>query len=260
MGEVDHVMTVDTSRSDETIEFAKEHPEFAIHVTHKIRTINLTFTPEGQKKFTGPQRRWLGSQVREVFKAIYKNVPGSEPRDEFLPGLGDGSLEASQRNELDRLNRQIEDISTTKIRIGLLKRSAIEVWADPLWKALPNAIFERQADVPDLLKNPKDSPDAFIAATDTSFMEDISLISYSLNAGYLGLEKSERPKWLAKYMATEQKNERMKMLRELHFNALANPVIVPLMSSPYTAIVRKPWKMELSELYANNQLWRIKSQ
>lgn len=89
-------------------------------------------------------------------------------------------------------------------------------------------------------------------------MEDISLISYSLNAGLLGLQKSERTKWLSDYMATDDKALRIQKLKALHFKALAEPFIVPLMASPYAALVRKPWKMELSELYANNQLWRIK--
>ena len=120
----------------------------------------------------------------------------------------------------------------------------------------------QETDAPDLKKNmsPNEIPDAFIAATDTGFMEDISLISYSLNAGLLGLKREERQTWLADYMATEQKSARMEKLRQLHFDALSSPVIVPLVASSYTALVRKPWKMELSELYANNQLWRIKHQ
>jgi hypothetical protein len=148
------------------------------------------------------------------------------------------------------------------LRIGLLKRSGIETWSEPLTRVLPGADFYKETDAPDLKKNvdPNEMPDAFICATDTGFMEDISLISYSLNAGLLGLRKEDRPKWLADYMATVQKSERMKKLRQLHFDALANPVIIPLMASPYTAVVRKPWKIELSDMYANNQLWRIKHQ
>jgi len=259
---VDHLMTVDTSRSDETLEFAKNHPEFLVHTTHKIRTINLTFTETGIRRLTDEQRRLIGAKVREVFHSIYGNVPGMESRDEFIPGLGDGSLDSAQHAELAKINSDVAQTLPDKVRIGLLKRSGLEAWSIPLGKALPNAVFSKQTDVPDLMKevNPNDEPDAFIAATDTGFMEDISLISYSLNAGYLGLKKADRPKWLADYMATEQKSDRMNMLRRLHFDALAKPVIVPLEASPYTALVRKPWTMELSELYANNQLWRIKHQ
>lgn len=101
-------------------------------------------------------------------------------------------------------------------------------------------------------------PHAWIASTDTGFMEDINLITYTLNAGLLGLSKAERTSWIADFMATDDKAARIAKLKELHYQALAEPAIVPLVASPYAALVRKPWKMELSELYANNQLWRIK--
>ncbi len=259
---VDHLMTVDTSRSDETIKFAEQHSEFSIHKTHKIRTIFMTFTAKGLKKFSSEERRLIGAKVRNSFHSLYKNVPGMEARDEFIPGLGDGSLAPAQHAVIEQLNKNMAEKLPGKMRIGLLKRSGTELWSETLRHVLPRAEFYKETDVPDLKKgvDEADVPDAFIAATDTGFMEDISLISYSLNAGLLGLEKGKRQKWLADYMATSSKNERMKQLRQLHFDALAGPVIVPLVASPYTALVRKPWKMELSDLYANNQLWRIKHQ
>lgn len=260
-GDVDHIPTIDVSRADEVLSFVKEHPEFDLHATHKIRTIVLVFTEKGLNKFSSDRRRLIGAKVREAFRVIYDGVPGMEAREEFIPSLGDGSLDSKQHHEIERLNREdATGDAPDAIRIGLIKRSGLEVWTEPLKKALPRAEFYQETDAPDLKKNfaPGDVPDAFIAATDTGFMEDISLISYSLNAGLLGLEKQARPGWLADYMATEQKSERMAKLRRLHFDALAEPVIVPLVASPYTALVRKPWKMELSELYANNQLWRIK--
>jgi hypothetical protein len=259
---IDHVMTVDTSRSDEVLSFINSHSDFSVHTTQKIRTIVLIFTELGQKKFSTEQRRLIGSKIRETFRAIYEGVPGMEARDEFIPGLGDGSLEPAQHAALEQLNKNVAKEIPSNIKIGLLKRSDTETWSRPLSKALPTVEFYKETDVPDLKKNidPSKEPDAFICATDTGFMEDISLISYSLNAGLLGLEKRDRQKWLADYMATEKKSDRMNLLRQLHYNALASPVTVPLMASPYTALVRNSWRMELSQLYANNQLWRIKHQ
>jgi hypothetical protein len=262
-GKVDHLTTVDTSRSDEILQFAKAHPEFAVHTTHKIRTIFLTFTEKGLRRFSDDQRRLIGAKVRKAFHAIYDGVPGMEARDEFIPGLGDGSLDSQQQGEIEALNmRKVADEVPNDLKIGLIKRAGFETWLVPLQQVLPHAVLYRETDAPDLNKHsdPNKIPDAFIAATDTGFMEDISLISYSLNAGLLGLKKEDRPRWLAEYMATARKTDRMKILRQLHFDALASPVTVPLVASPYTALVRKPWKMELSELYANNQLWRIKHQ
>ena len=71
-------------------------------------------------------------------------------------------------------------------------------------------------------------------------------------------EQSERAKWISDYMALQTKEERIHALRDLHFRALSEAAIVPLVISPFVAMARKPWKMELSELYADNQLWLIK--
>lgn len=259
-GEVDHISTIDSARSDEVLSFAKDHPDFDLFTTHKIQLVALTFTSEGLRKLSSSERRLLGLKVREVFKDVFFHTPGAEERDEFFPGLGDGSLDNDQRVSLAAINRDVALNLPKHLQVGIIKRSSFESWSIPLEKAIPNAEFYLESDVPDLKKNADNIPDAFIASMDIGFMEDIGLISYSLNAGLLGLKKSERQSWLAKYMSIEEKPDRMKMLRELHFNALASPVIVPLAATPYTALVRKPWKMELSELYANNQLWRIKHQ
>ncbi len=190
-GKVDHLMTVDTSRADEIFLFAKKHPEYSVHATHKIRTMVLVFTEKGQKKFTAEERRLVGAKTREAFHSVYDGTPGMEARDEFIPGLGDGSLDPSQRVALEQLSRKIAKSLNSKIRIGLIRRSGIESWSEPLKMVLPTAEFYKETDAPDLKKSADDNeiPDAFICGTDTGFMEDISLISYSLNAGLLGLTK-----------------------------------------------------------------------
>ena len=105
--------------------------------------------------------------------------------------------------------------------------------------------------------NPDDMPDCFIGGPDTGFMEDISLISYSMNAGFFGYTKAEGAKWLADYIAITDKPERVKKLRALHYESLSKMTMVPLVSTVYTALARKPWSIELSQLYANNPLWPV---
>ena len=98
-----------------------------------------------------------------------------------------------------------------------------------------------------------------LVGPDTGFLEDIGLISYSMNAGYFGLNADERKLWLKKYMDLQDKSHRLELLRALHEKALSEPIIVPLLSAPYAALARKPWKIGLSQLYANNQLWLIQT-
>ncbi len=258
-GRVDHLTTIDASKADKIIRFAQKHPDFESHVTMKIRSLFIVFTERGRKELSSDERRYIGDKMKTVFSSIYAEIPGFEQRAEFFPSLGEGGLTQAQREKLESM-RELKKAEPKKhFKIGIIKRTGYEEWANPIAAALPQAECYKETNVPDFKKydRPDDVPHAWIASTDTGFMEDISLISYSLNAGLLGLSKEQRSKWLADYMATDDKGSRINKLKELHYQALAEPAIVPLIASPYAALARKPWKIELSDLYANNQLWRI---
>jgi len=255
---VDHITTIDASRADELIQFATENPEYENHVTMKIRNLVLVFTEKGQKDLSAGERHYIGAKLKEAFFKIYSGVQGFEQRNEFFPSLGEGGLTPAQQVSLEKI--KIKDLAQPKqhFKLGLIKRGELNDWSDMINQFLPEAECYLETNAPDLKNILEEIPHAFIASTDTGFMEDISLISYSLNAGLLGLSKQERSKWLVDYMATDDKALRIKKLKDLHFRALSEPTTVPLIASPYAALVRKPWKIELSELFANNQLWRIK--
>lgn len=259
---VDLITTVDMAKADELLQFAKLRDDLSIHVSMKIRSLLLVFTERGMKDFSPEERRYIGEQMRYAFKNIFEGSLGFEQHEEFFPSLGDGGLTEDQQKRLHSINQQQTVKPTEKIKLGFIKRGGLDTWTSQINKYLPEADCYAETNAPDfkVWNKIEDMPHAFVAGTDTGFMEDINLISYSLNAGLLGLTKQERNKWLTDYMATDQKSERLKKLRDLHFHALAEPAIVPLMASPYAALVRKPWKIELSELYANNQLWLIKLQ
>lgn len=259
-GRVDHIMTVDMAKADELLKFAKSHPDFEVHTTMKIRSVLLAFTERGLKELSGSERRYIAKQMRLAFKEVYAGVPAHEQRDEFFPSLGDGGLTEEEQRKITALNTQDGAKPKQKLKIGLIRRGNLEPWTTPIKKYLPDADYYAETNVPEFKKWTVENkmPHAFVAGTDTGFLEDINLISYTLNAGLLGLSKSERSKWLSEYMAIENKKERMNKLRQLHFQALAEPVVAPLMAAPYAALARKPWKIELSELYANNPLWLIK--
>ncbi|MBN8542472.1 MAG: hypothetical protein J0L82_18930 [Deltaproteobacteria bacterium] len=256
---VDHLTTIDASKADKIIRFAQKHPDFESHVTMKIRSLFIVFTERGRKELSADERRYIGDKMKGVFSSLYADIPGFEQRAEFFPSLGEGGLTQTQREKLESLRELKKSEPQKHFKIGIIKRTGYDEWATPIAAALPTADCYKETNVPDFKKyeKPDDVPHAWIASTDTGFMEDISLISYSLNAGLLGLSKQERSKWLANYMATDDKGSRISKLKELHYQALAEPAIVPLIASPYAALVRKPWKIELSDLYANNQLWRI---
>lgn len=261
-GHVDHLTTIDAARSEGIIKFAEDQSDFEAHVTLKIKNRILVFTERGYNELSLGERRYIGEKVKQVFTLIVDSGSGFEQRSEFFPHLSDGGLTEEQLKQFNVVKTQGLVAPKTKFKLGFIKRGTAEEWAAPLNKILPQADCYVETIPPDFKKDikPEEMPHAFIASTDTSFMEDISLISYSLNAGLLGMRKADRVTWMADYMAIDDKPQRIKKLKELHFKALSDAWVVPVMASPYAAIVRKPWKIELSDLYANNQLWRIKHQ
>lgn len=261
-GKVDLLTTVDKARADEQIQFVNNHSEFTSHITQKIRSHLLVFTEKGFNSLNLEERRYIANKVRIAFREIYGHSPGFEPREEFFPSLGEGGLTKEQQSYIEKSSQSVGHNPTKKFKLGLIRRGGIEAWSLPINKILPESECYYENNAPDLKKNITldETPEAFIVSTDTGFMEDISLISYSLNAGLLGLSKQERNSWIADYMAIDDKNNRITKLKDLHFNALSKLWIAPLMASPYSATVRKPWKFKLSDLYANNQLWLIKTQ
>lgn len=260
-GLVDHILTTNSGKIEDLIAFARKNSDVQVHATMKIRNFVLVFTDRGRSRLNLVQRRWLGEQIRDAFLEVYSKTLGYQGAREFFPALSEGGLTSEQRSEWEAVLSSIREVELPKLRISLLKAGNIEQWAVPIQKRVPTAELYLDKVIPDLhdYSSPDDMPDAFIAGTDTGFMEDINLISYSLNAGFLGLKKSERAGWVKRYTDMPYKEERIVALRNLHFAALRNADIVPLVISPFIALARKPWRMELSELYANNQLWLVKN-
>ena len=104
----------------------------------------------------------------------------------------------------------------------------------------------------------KEIPDYSLVSTDSGFLEDIGLLSYSMNSGTFGFSKEEGKAWLKDYMEIEDRKERIKILKKMQLDSLTQGFIVPLFSSPYVAVARKPWNLQLSELFANCPLWKIR--
>ena len=224
--QVDHLTTIDAAKAEKIIEFAKAQSDFNAHVTMKIRSRVLVFTERGYKELSLGERRYIGEKIKQIFVNAIDTGIGFEQRSEFFPHLSDGGLTEDQLKKFNEIKNLNLTEPKTKFKLGLIKRGTVEEWAVP--------------------------------STDTGFMEDISLISYSLNAGLLGQSKTDRTQWMADYMGTDDKAIRIKKLKDLHYKALSEAWVIPLVASSYAAVIRKPWKLELSDLYANNQLWRIK--
>jgi MarR-like DNA-binding transcriptional regulator SgrR of sgrS sRNA len=261
-GRADHVMSYSGSRPEDMIALSKDRSDTDLHMTMKIQNVILVFTDKGRRELSPEYRRYIGSQTKVAFEKIYAETPGYEKSNEFFPALGDGGLSRERQAEVKKIFLSESVNEQTPFRLGFLKSGGLDPWGNPVREALPQADIYFETQIPAFAdyKNLNGEPHAFICTIDSGFSEDISLISYAMNAGVFGFSPKKRVEWLSHYMELPDKAQRMDALRQLHFDSIAQAALVPLVVSPYVALVRKPWKMNLSELYANNPLWLIKHQ
>lgn len=257
-GKVDFITTIDSARPEEIIKLSREIGGTTLHTTMKIRSFVLTFTKRGLAELSARERRLIGKTVKNAFIQQFKNMPGYEITDQFFPAFGEGGLKEEVIDPIvEKMNESegkiIKPLKVAIVRIG--DKESFEKMLNPLFKD----IAIEMSGPPEFTKyaHPEDEPHFFLAGPDTGFLEDIGLISYSLSAGLFGKNKSEREKWLGNYMSTSSKEERLQKLRDLHKEVLSNPVIVPMMVAPYTALARGSWSIDLPQYFANNPLWLL---
>lgn len=255
---VDFITTIDKLNPEKIISYAEDSGH-TLHSTMNIRTFLLTFTPKGLKKYSLIERRSIGKRVKEAFQKYYENVSGYEKSNQFFPALGDGSLNEEESKLVDSLYQNTSSQKINKLKLSIVRLGDVNQYKPILNEQFNDIEIIDGVNAPAFLKykNEDEMPDCFISGPDTGFMEDIGLISYSMYAGFFGMNRKDGNKWLADYMKVLSKNKRLERLRSLHLKSLEEAIIVPLVSAPYVALARKPWKIELSQIYANNPLWPI---
>jgi hypothetical protein len=261
-GNVDFVTTIDAARPEEVFALSKSEANSVLHSTANIRTFALFFTERGMRELTLEQRLSIGSKVKTALSRHFLSLPGYEVANQFFPSHGDGAIDLSIARSLAERTSSIQSFDGKKISISVVRAGDVATYKRLIEQALPEASVI-EGNVPPAFEkyaSGEDMPLAFIGAPDTGFNEDISLISYSLTSGIFGLEPEQRQKWLADYMSLGEKNRRITKLKALHENALKDALFVPMFSSPYVALARSGWRIELSKLLANNPLWLLRKQ
>jgi len=260
-GRVDYISTVDAARADEVIEFSRSNSEAVLHTTMNIRSFILTFTRRGQREIPPEQRFALGQRIRMALWDALAGRNGYEKSMQFFPSFGEGALDQDRMQKIGAKFDAAGALPARPLRLALVRLGNAEKFVSAIKAAAPEIDAYESPKNPNFMKftNPEDEPQLILSGPDTGFQEDIGLITYSLNAGYFGMTEAERKAWLVRYMDTLEKADRIDLLKSLHESVLSTPVIVPLLVAPYAAIARKPWKIGLSQLYANNQLWLIQA-
>lgn len=260
-GDIDAITTIDgldTSHFDKA-----KSSELNIHQTINIKSKIAFITESGLKNIPKDKRISFAKKLRQSFHERYKNDPTYKLSDEYFLPFSDGGITEEREKELVNLFSVSKDdlIDEESIYLSIFHTGdhLFKDFSQTAKKEMPKLLVDRATTIPAFNKN-KDykEPDYIFVSTDTGFLENISLISYSMSAGIFGFSKKEGIKWLHDYMATEDRNERLKKLKQMHYQSLSEGRLIPLLSTSYVALSNKKWNFDLSELFANCPLWKIK--
>jgi hypothetical protein len=262
IGKVDFITEADSTKSEKIIDFSREFQDSVLHSTINIRMFVLNFTEQGMQKLSAQKRFLIGKSMKIVFRNLLLGKGLYQTSDQVFPVFGEGSINPDEIKILDEVYQKAnndEKFDGSGLKLGFIRMGDISNFTEKIKIEFPKLEMLEIKSHPIFQTNQQndDAPDMVIAGPDTGFLEDIGLITYSLNAGVLGLSKKDVAPWLKTYMETTDKNERIKKLQKLHFEALMSPSVVPLVASPYVALVRKPWKLGLPKYFANNALWLV---
>ena len=257
---IDFITTIDSARSEEIFELSKEASGAEFHATANIRTYALFFTERGLKELSLEQRVVIGKKIKKSVSEHFLSLAGYENTDQFFPQHGDGSINKSTAQEIANRPVPAASVDDLKLSLTIVRVGNVDVYKKQINSVLPNISVSEGTTSPAFQKFEKlsDMPHFYIGGPDTGFNEDISLISYSLTAGFFGLTESERQTWLAEYMSKPNKDDRLKMLQKIHESSLRNALLVPLFAGTYTALAKSGWKIHLPKILANNPLWLVR--
>ena len=259
-GKVDHITTLEGLEIPDLQKIDLNKSSF--HETIHIRTAVTHITEEGKKKIPVKKRLGFAKALQKSFHEYCEKEEGCRPIQQFFIPLSGGDFSREEEAALKKLMDSVDgETSGENISLEILesKLSALKQHIQISKKYMPNLKVEKAKGIPAFNKS-SDTPDYLMVFTDSGFLDNIGLISYSTNSGIFGFPKEEGKAWLRDYMDTEGKLERIAKLRAMHLKSLTEGHMIPLYRTPYVAVARRPWKMHLSQLFANNPFWKIRKE
>ena len=256
---VDLITTVDAARADDVIAFSRTESNAVLHTTMNIRSFVLLFTERGLKELSQDERFSIGKKLRESFAKKFAGQNGYESSMQFFPPFSEGAVPNEKMAVIEKRFQTAGPVPTKSLSMTLVRLGDTSKFIEAIKAVLPQVQAIEAENNPNFkkYKSISEMPHMVLVGPDTGFLEDIGLISYSMNAGYFGGTSEERKEWLKKYVEIQNKTDRLSLLKQLHEEALSKPTVIPLLVAPYAALARNSWKIGLSQLYANNQLWLI---
>lgn len=236
--------------------FKDKKIDFKSFQTLPMNLLYLGISPRARQHFSKDELFYACKIIREEYIKFDTFGYGYVDAYQFFLGSGNGQLDEKELSSLVfERNKEINYKKLETIKFGVLERSF-----DKVKKA-----FEKQAVIevvsyksdPAFLA-PNKQPDLFIQTTDSSFIEDINVISYNLNSGNFGLDKAASEEWMQDYLRKSSKRERIEMIKSLQNRMLNQPALCPLVVSPYWAVYKKEYELNFPTQFPGSHWWKIR--
>ena len=259
-GKVDHITTIEGVEIEHLKKIDLNKNSF--HETIHVKIVMANITEKGKKRIPVKKRLAFAKALQKSFHEYCQTQEGCRPTQQFFLPLSGGEFATEEEVIFQKAMDAVEMENSGKgIELGVFTSSEKRLQEDTrIAKTyLPDLKVKRVDELP-VFDDFKDSDifDYTISITDTGFLEDVALLSYSMSTGVFGYSEKEGKAWLKDYMQTEDKLERNRKIRTMHLKSLTEGWLIPLFRLPYVAVARRPWKMHLSQLFANNPFWKIR--
>jgi hypothetical protein len=231
----------------------KNVPAARLHKTLNIGLTSLIFTSRAMITSSIEDRIAASLAIRSIFLKKTPQIFGAEETDQFFQSFGQGFISDEQhqvfknRIELSKGKSKYQFIFgvTEKYRPWISQTDFPDYITLKFYKQFPGFLPE------------KEKPDVYIMSGDSSFDEDISALSYLFSQGTFSLGKEDGAKWIQNYMNRPSKEDRINLLRELHYEMLYTVKVFPIISRPYIAVCNSKWDLNFPKIYAGTPLWKV---
>lgn len=236
-----------------------EKNDVNVHQSMNILLHYLKFTDKGQKELSSKRRHSIGLKMKQAYLENVDHGPRLVETDVYFGVYGEGHLDKEQHAELKKIQGTID--LKNELGQGVIlgvPKTMVKFYEKLFRKNLPKLIIKPLSGHPvfSALKQ-NEMPHMFFQQTDSSFKESINQLGYMITIKDIPLSIGDSERWLKNYMGIGDKTDRLKELRQLHFEMLSSPSVIPFAVSPYYAVSRKPWEITASTLYAGLPFWKI---
>lgn len=252
-GELDFTTTtIDYSEKD-LENFVENNPKFYLHSSRPLKLRFIKITNLGLKKFKTEERKYLHKEIKRRYKTWLQNQKYHEQIDQFFPAGSEGVLSEA---ELSSILDEVKEVKPKeKFFIGVYE--GYFTWFNSIlgdMKEIELVAYTENSD----LNEKFPSLHGLIRGTDTSYHEDMSLVSYNLYDGTFGLTGEEAEEFEKLYTLEQNKSIRIQMLKKLHKEGLMRMSFIPLSISPYLALAKKGLELNFPFEYPNSPVWKIR--